>query len=185
MLLVSRNLGRNIGCSSLTRESQDRTLFNGTVRTYTYINTYIFLSVWASIHHPKSLLVLQRIFCVLILQIQFKYVHILRFIFCCSLFSTSRCMFFILARVYSFTLNISSVVVNSIWIQYYSHELPAARCVHSIALALTASAPSSSPMRRSNSSHFLKNDLNIFGGVSIEGHCENGRNLLQVLKEKL
>ena len=54
---------------------------------------------------------------------------------------------------------ISIIVVISIWIQYYSHELPAARCVHSTAFALTASAPSSSPMRRSSSSHFLKNDL--------------------------
>ncbi len=42
---------------------------------------------------------------------------------------------------------------------YDSSELPAARCVHSIAFALTASAPSSSPSRRSSSSHFLKNDL--------------------------
>ena len=41
----------------------------------------------------------------------------------------------------------------------YESEVPAARCVHSIALALTASAPSSSPSRRSSSSHFLKKDL--------------------------
>ena len=63
--------------------------------------------------------------------------------------------------VYSLTrdLNISVIVVISICVQYYSHELPAARCVHSTAFALTASAPSSSPMRRSRSNHFLKNDL--------------------------
>lgn len=35
----------------------------------------------------------------------------------------------------------------------------AARCVHSMAFALTVDAPSSSPIRRSNSNHFLKNDL--------------------------
>ena len=42
---------------------------------------------------------------------------------------------------------------------YESSAVPAARCVHSIAFALTASAPSSSPSRRSSTSHFLKNDL--------------------------
>lgn len=35
----------------------------------------------------------------------------------------------------------------------------AAFCVHSIAFCLTANAPSSSPIFRSSSSHFLKNDL--------------------------
>lgn len=35
----------------------------------------------------------------------------------------------------------------------------AAFCVHSTAFCLTADAPSSSPILRSSSSHFLKNDL--------------------------
>lgn len=38
-------------------------------------------------------------------------------------------------------------------------ELDAAFCVHSTAFCLTADAPSSSPILRSSSSHFLKNDL--------------------------
>ncbi len=69
----------------------------------------------------------------------------------------SRCMWFII-RTRGLNI-ISIIVVNSIWVQYYSHELVVARCVHSMALALTASAPSSSPIWRSSSRNFLKNDL--------------------------
>lgn len=38
-------------------------------------------------------------------------------------------------------------------------ECAAARCVHSMAFALTASAPCSSPILFSSASHFLKKDL--------------------------